>query len=77
MKKKVLEGKGCREQQVLAQMVKHSPPKKKMGPSKRVPKPKTQKKKKTLWGMAKTKNQEQKQNKRQKKRPYWVTPKPR
>jgi hypothetical protein len=76
MKKKVLEGKGCREQQVLAQMVKHSPPKKKMGPSKRVPKPKTQKKK-TLWGMAKTKNQEQKQNKRQKKRPYWVTPKPR
>jgi hypothetical protein len=48
MKKKVLEGKGCREQQVLAQMVKHSPPKKKMGPSKRVPKPKTQKKKDTM-----------------------------
>ena len=28
MKKKVLEGKGCREQQVLAQVVKHSPPQK-------------------------------------------------
>ena len=66
MKKKVLEGKGCREQQVLAQVVKHSPPKKKMEPSKRVPKPKT--KKKDTMGDGKNQKTKNKNKTKDKKR---------
>ena len=65
MKKKVLEGKGCREQQVLAQVVKHSPPQKKMEPSKRVPKPKTKKKRHYGgWQRPKTKNKNKTKDKK-------------